>query len=465
LGRDPFCPALGRIKDVRETSSPFRKDPDVLIDSKTARDLELFQTRDGKPGIFQALDLTKTPGGSRALRFRFENPMSDPAHIRQVQAGVRFLVSQGIGFDLDADLVREVHAYVDSPWDVTSRAHGLRFYFESLFVSLGYRDLFQHARHGVAATRRLISQALPFLKRIREQEPPSEVLRPVENLLALIDRLRLDQLRTEKRPWTIASTDRYLRLSRKTDFQRFFSLLYDLDALIAMAGVIEKKGFVLPEVVDGSGFLLEGEGVFHPLLSKPVGNPIGLGDGKALVFLTGPNMAGKTTYLKAVTVSALLAHVGMGVPAERLRFSPLDAVYSSLSPEENLLEGLSYFMAEVRRVREVAAAVAGKKKALVVFDEVFRGTNVKDALDASRLVIRGLAKSRNSGFIFASHLVELADGLAGDPAIQFAHFDGQIRNDQAWYEFRLKDGVSRQRFGLQLLQQEEVPQILESIEN
>ena len=436
----------------------------MLIDQKTVRDLELFQTRDGKPGVFQALDLTKTPGGSRALRFRFENPMSDPAFIRQVQEGVRFLITEEIGFGLDPDLVREVEAYLGSSWDVASRARGLRFFFESIVVSLGYRDLFQHARQGVAATQRLISQLLPFLNRIVQKDPPSEVRRPVENLLALIDRLRLQKLRITRRPWTISSADRYLRVERKADFQRFFGLLSDLDALTAMAAAMEERGLVFPEVVEGREFILEGEGVFHPFLRRPVGNPVRVVGGKTVVFLTGPNMAGKTTYLKAVAVSVFLAHLGMGVPARRLRFSPLDAVYSSLSPEENLSEGLSYFMAEVRRVREVAEALAGGKRALVVFDEVFRGTNVKDALDASRMVIRGFAKSGTSGFIFSSHLVELAEDLKTEPVVLFAFFDGQIREHRAWYDFRLKEGVSQQRFGLQLLEQEGVLEILGSLE-
>ncbi len=236
-----------------------------------------------------------------------------------------------------------------------------------------------------------------------------------------------------------------------------------LDALIAMGEVMDQKGLVLPEVAEGGKFIFEGEGVFHPFLEDPVTNPVRLADGKTLVFLTGPNMAGKTTYLKAVALSSFLAHLGMCVPARRLRFSPLDGVYSSLSPEENLREGLSFFLAEVRRVREIAEAVASGQRTLVVVDEVFRGTNVKDAFDASLMVIRGFARSRSSGSIFSSHLVELAEELKQETSVHFAFFDGQIRNHRAWYDFQLKEGVSEQRFGLQLLEQEGVPGLLGSM--
>lgn len=432
----------------------------MLIDQETARDLEIFRTRSGEPGIFQILDMTKTQGGRRALRFRFENPMSDPELIRRVQEGVEFLAAEEIGFDLNQNLIRDVRAYLDSSWDVASRARGLRFFVEAAVGSLKHRDLFIHARRGVGSTQYMISQLLPFLKNLQEKEPPPEIERPVDNLLALVDRLRLGKVRVSRFPWALARADRYLRLERKADFQRFFELLSELDALIAMASALKEKGLVFPEIVESSEFFLEGEGVFHLFLPNPVGNPVKIGEGKSLIFLTGPNMAGKTTHLKAVAISTYLAHLGMGVPAKRLRFTPLDAIFSSLRPEESLRQGLSFFMAEVLRAKEIAEAVAGGQRALVLFDEVFRGTNVKDALDASLLVIRGFSKFKASGFLFSSHLVELAEDLGQEESVLFSCFDGEIRDQQARYDFRIRDGVSDQRLGIQLLEQEGVAKIL-----
>jgi len=390
--------------------------------------------------------------------------MSDCGFIRQVQDAVRFLLVEGIKFDLDPNLIRAMKDYVDSHWDVGSRARGLLFLLESLTVSLRYRELLREVRQGLADTQRLISQLLPFLEGIREKDPPQEVLRPVENLIALIDRLRLAEISTTWRPWAVFRTDRYLRVERRADFQRFFSLLSDLDALMAMASVTEELGFVLPELLDGPGVTLEGEGVFHPFLDSPVGNPFQVSPEGRVVFLTGPNMSGKTTYLKAVGVATYLAHLGMGVPASKFRFSPLQAIRSSLNPEESLREGLSYFMAEVRRVRDIAGELVGGKRCLVLFDEPFRGTNVKDAMDATRLVVLGLARCRTSGFVFSSHLVELVEDLRVDPAVRLLCFDGRIEDGQASYGFRIREGVSDQRFGLHLLEQEGVKKMLADID-
>jgi len=432
----------------------------LLLDTKTRRDLEIFQTRDGAPGVFDLLNLTRTKGGSSALRFRFEHPMSDPAEILLVQDGIHFLAEEGIGFPVQPPLVEMVAGYLESSWDVAARRIPLLFWIESALVALRYRDLFRFAREGVTATEALVEGLKPFLEDLLEKDPPQQIRGLSEECLELAHRLRGERVRFSRRASTVFRRDRLLRRDRQEALRRLLQLVGDLDALLAMAEGMKRFGLVRPEVVDGPAFVLDGDGLFHLFLEDPVRNPIRLSNGARLGFLTGPNMAGKTTYLKAVCLSA----VGMGVPASRLRFTPLDAMFSSLAPEENIREGLSYFMAEVRRVREVAEAVASGVRALVVFDEVFRGTNVKDAFDASLLVIRGFSRSRQCGFLFSSHLTELAEELQRETGVRFTHFDGEIREGRAAYAYRVKEGVSHQRFGLQLLEEEGVPRILGTLD-
>ncbi|MGW8265236.1 MAG: MutS-related protein [Longimicrobiales bacterium] len=437
----------------------------MLLDAKTRRDLEIFRTRDGAPGVFDLLNLTRTKGGTGALRFRFENPMSDPAQILLVQKGIRFLAEKGIRFPLQPSMVETVTRYLDSSWDVAvARRLPLLFWIESAVVSLRYRDLYRYAQEGVRTTEELVRGLIPFFERLLERDPPEMVRGLAEECLDLAQQLRGKELGSFRRPSAVFRRDRILRGDRRDEMKRLLDLLSDLDALVAMAEGTGRFGLVFPEVVNAPGFVLEGEGLFHLFLEGPVRNPVRLSEGENLGFLTGPNMAGKTTYLKAVCVSAYLAHVGMAVPASRLRFTPLEAIFTSLAPEENIREGLSYFMAEVRRVREIAEVVAGGMRAFVVFDEVFRGTNVKDAFDASLLVIRGFSGSRNCGFLFSSHLAELADDLESESSVRFTHFDGEIQDGRAVYAYRIKEGVSHQRFGLQLLEEEGVPQLLRTLD-
>lgn len=432
----------------------------MFVDAKTRRDLELSRTRTGAQGVVDVLDLALTRGGSRALRSRFENPSSDPSRIRQVQGGIRFFLREGISFPAPPGLVEEVSLYLDSSWDVGSHRRGLRFLLDVAVVRVRYRELLRFAREGVKATRLLFEYLRPFLDDLLGRNPPEEIRGYVDGLLSSLRQLQGDRVKSPRRATEVLRQDRHLRKASKDVFHRLMEILFELDAMMAMGQGVKRFGLVFPEVVESPDLVLEGEGIFHLFLEEPVPNPVDLSEDRKLIFLTGPNMAGKTTYLKAVSIAVYLAHVGMGVPATTLRLTPLDALFSSLAPEENIREGLSYFMAEVRRVREVAEAVAGEKRALVVFDEVFRGTNVRDALDASRLVILGFARQPRCCSLFSSHLVELSEDLAHEPGIRFTCFEGGLREGRAVYDFRLKEGVSEQRFGLHLLEQEGVPALL-----
>jgi len=436
----------------------------VVLDQQTSGDLEIFRTRDGRPGIFQTLDRTRTPGGREALRSRFASPLSQGEDILRVQEGVQFLLEEKVSFPVDPAHLLEVRAYLDSTWDVGSRARGFRFVLESILVAIRYRALFQLALRGVGMTRHLLGELSLFLDDVDDKEPPEEIRSLMDTLRDLLDRLEPGSAGKARRPWSVFKADRFFRILGRSEVERLLQVLWELDALMAMGTVVEDLGYSFPDVVEDEGLVLEGEGLIHPFLQNPVGNPVRLVEGDTtLVFLTGPNMAGKTTYLKSVAVATYLAHLGMGVPAHRFRFTPFQGLYSSLSPEENLRDGLSYFMAEVQRVRTIASAVAKGGRILVLVDEVFRGTNVKDALDASLLVLRGFARCRDSAFLFSSHLVELAEELEEEPSVAFAFFQGRIKDGRASYDFELRDGVSEQRFGLQLLEEAGVPGVLDSL--
>jgi DNA mismatch repair ATPase MutS len=153
----------------------------------------------------------------------------------------------------------------------------------------------------------------------------------------------------------------------------------------------------------------------------------------------------------------------MGVPARSARLTPLENLFTSLNPADNLRAGLSYFFAEVLRVKEAASLLAEGRRALVLFDEVFKGTNVLDAVEASGEVILGFARARRSGFIFSSHLTQLVDLLRNNPAIRFRCFDGEILGGAPSYSYTIRDGVCDKRFGLLLLRQAQIPQLLAQI--
>ena len=437
----------------------------MFVEDQTLRDLDIFPGSDGAPCIFATLDNTKTKGGSAVLRARFASPLGDAESIRHVQRGIRYLIDHSIRFAVASDLIEDVRWYLDSSWVVgTWKRRGVLI-LDSIWVSLKYRELLQYAKHGVQATRNLVAQTAAMLDVLGQSDPPPEVADLTSELGAIVDRVGLDSVEREVKAWQILETDQRVRGSFRADLHRMTEILFELDALCAMANVALERELEFPKILDQDEFLVEGSGIYHLLLDQPVANPVSVRKENNLVFLTGPNMSGKTTYLKSVAVAVFLAHIGMGVPAESLRFVPLDALRTSLSPEENIRAGLSFFLAEVQRVREVTELLVSGKRALVFFDELFKGTNVKDAIEASRIVVLGFCKAQTSGFVISSHLLELADELRDTRSIRFLCLDGQIRDGEAEYGFQLKPGISDRRFGLILLNREGVPGLLDSLES
>ncbi|MEZ4424308.1 MAG: hypothetical protein R3E98_12925 [Gemmatimonadota bacterium] len=428
------------------------------VDVRTLRDLDLIGSSDGGANVCDLLDTTRTRRGAQALRRRLTRPLSDPAAIADVQDAVRFFAHPGRDPLLDARLVERVTRYLDSSFDVLSSRSRLGVALESRWAGLRYRDFVKHAREGTGSARALVERTAIGVRRLREASPP----RPVAELLDGIEEL-CDRLEQGSGAGSPLADDRFFRAQGRDALSALLDVLGELDALASMGDATRRLGLHLPRVHDAPAFRLEGRKLWHPFLPDAVTNPVRVEGGETLVFLTGPNMAGKTTYLKAVGVAVHLAHCGMAVPAEALDVTCVDALYTSLRPEDDLRAGLSFFMAEVRRVREVAAHLATGGRAFVLFDEIFRGTNVHDALEASKTVIHGFARASGSGFIVSSHLVELADQLGPDAGVRFAHFEGDIVDGQARYGFELREGVSRQRLGLHLLEQEGVPALLDAI--
>lgn len=430
----------------------------MQIDGTTLSDLEVFGAADGSGGLFQLIDRTATSRGRAALRRRLEAPSEDCETIRRTQDAVRFLQRHPRIFPLTDPALESVASYVRSnivlraTWPLAARV-------EQAWMAIRYRDLLRELELGVQNTVALFTYVAQASESIITHGPPLLLLEIAQGLHATADLV----LRARSETTSLLDTDRVLRRRCRERIEQALDLLGELDALRAMADATESLGWTMPELVEADTFSLDAEGIFHPFLSQAVPNPARLSGGEPMVFLTGPNMAGKTTYLRAVALVVLLGQVGMGVPARRARFAPVEALFTSLNPADNLRAGLSYFLAEVMRVKAAASILAAGRRALVLFDEVFKGTNVQDALEASAEVMLGFAKARRSGVIFSSHLAELAAVLRSNPAIRFHCFDGDLVQDTPRYTYQLQDGVSDKRLGLVLLRQAGVPELIRQI--
>jgi DNA mismatch repair ATPase MutS len=174
-------------------------------------------------------------------------------------------------------------------------------------------------------------------------------------------------------------------------------------------------------------------------------------------------MAGKSTFIKSVGAAVYLAHTGMGVPAAEMKLSYFDGLLSNINVIDNILKGESYFFNEVQRIKATIEKVSNGKKWLILIDELFKGTNLQDAMKCSHEVIQGLLKCKNSLFILSTHLYELGDTLQQERGICFYYFETTVTGDQLQFNYSLKEGISKDRLGYLIMAREGVVKLLQQL--
>jgi DNA mismatch repair ATPase MutS len=172
-------------------------------------------------------------------------------------------------------------------------------------------------------------------------------------------------------------------------------------------------------------------------------------------------MAGKSTFLRSLSTALYLAHMGFPVAAKRMSFSVLDGIYTTVNLPDNLGIGASHFYAEVLRVKKMATELRTGMSFFILFDELFRGTNVKDAHEATVAVTRGFAGKRNSMFLISSHIVEAGEALRQLDNIGFLYLPTRMNGHVPEYTYKLEQGVTDDRHGMVIIRNEGILDILE----
>ena len=236
-----------------------------------------------------------------------------------------------------------------------------------------------------------------------------------------------------------------------------------IDAWYSMAKITKEKNLCFAEFREAGEPFLDLEGLYHLLVENAVPYDIHINRQKNFLFLTGANMAGKSTFIKSVGVAAFLAHTGMGVPAKKMQLSVFDGLLSNINVIDNIVKGESYFFNEVQRIKKTITKINDGRKWLILIDELFKGTNVQDAMKCSTTVIEGLLKISNSLFILSTHLYEIAEDLNKHPNIIFRYFETSLKNEELDFNYRLHEGVSNDRMGYLILKQQGVVNLIENL--
>lgn len=233
-----------------------------------------------------------------------------------------------------------------------------------------------------------------------------------------------------------------------------------LDAFCSLATASASLDGALPTMLPRGTSGIALEALRHPLLPASVTNDVHLEASERVLFLTGPNMAGKSTLLRAFGVAVYSAHLGMAVAARAARVPVHDQLLVSITVHDNMLRGESLYLAEVRRVRTVVEAVDRGDAVLAIFDEVFRGTNISDATQATTLLVDGLAHAACGSFVIASHLASVAESRTEHAGVSCWCLDVDTNDIAPRFTYRVRPGVSNVQLGLVLLEREGVGPVL-----
>ncbi len=225
----------------------------------------------------------------------------------------------------------------------------------------------------------------------------------------------------------------------------------ELDVLANLAERADVLDWHCPQLDDAPGITIEAGR--HPVIEKVRDEPfepngIRLDDARRMLIITGPNMGGKSTYMRQVALIVLLAHIGSFVPAASARIGPVDRIFTRIGAGDDLSRGQSTFMVEMTETANILHNAS--TESLVLMDEVGRGTSTYDGLALAHACAVHLA-TRNQAFtLFATHYFELTELAARHPDIANVHLDAVEYEDRLVFMHTVKDGPANRSFGLQV---------------
>lgn len=452
-----------RIRAVKRNPTELRT---LELDSHTLKDLEVFQADASGSSLFELYDFTKTQGGTQILRQRMENPYADIENIRQTQKAISYIQEhRGVFRKLGFWITGRVERYQRDPLMFVLQQSRAAFLIGATTLKLFDGHHYHRIFRGVQFTCLLVNTLREFLLHAQMRPPEGELSLLIEEIKEILARprfLEVPEYELRGRKYLkILRLDQSFRVYEREQVQELMQLTYEIDALCSLTDATTKYDYAIPEVLNGPT-RVKGSGLIHPQVEQAIANEVGLDQSSRMLFLTGPNMAGKTTYLRAISTALYLGHLGMGVPASQFAFTPVDRLFSSISISDNVHTGTSYFLAEVLRIKSISSSVSEGLRVIAIMDEPFKGTNVKDALEASLAIIERLEKKANCLFLFSSHLIELDEEFSPSMGIIKCHFQARETAGELSFDYLLHAGVSNQRLGMRVLSEQGVFALLDA---
>jgi DNA mismatch repair ATPase MutS len=435
-------------------------------DKTTLQDLSIFNHED-EFSVFNKMNLTRTTGGREKLRQIFNHSLNDIDSIKNVQKTLQLILEKRDQWPLFVSngSVLMIYKFYESTIDEPpSRPSPITAYLYKLLHGPDFslvKYSMGHAFDFIKGMQQIVSVFL-------NDEAPLNFKKALQKAQVLIERHQFQSIFNKEKSADFSNHEMlsfayFIRYHYKQYFLDLIDIYSQLDAWYGMAIAVNELNLSFPVFISSDEPVLKAKQLYHILLPNPVAYDIELNQNHNFVFLTGANMAGKSTFIKAIGSAVFLAHIGMGIPGENMELSLFDGLLSNINVEDNISKGESYFYNEVQRVKKTIIKVNDGRKWLILIDELFKGTNVQDAMKCSTVVVEGLIKIKRSLFILSTHLYEISENLKGYSNIDFKYFETEITDEKLIFNYQLKEGVSNDRLGYLILKKEKVIELLEGL--
>ncbi len=434
------------------------------IDKQTLTDLAVFGTGKSQ-SVYEIFNRTHTRGGARLLEEMFQYPLSDLDAIESRSKSIAYYLNRGMAFPFRGAIFDAMEFYLNNTDTRTQLMAQDNTLGRKVKNMMGSDMDYTWIHNGIMGCLEMLNTLADFFQSSTEATDPS-VNKSNEELKKLLDNEKWNWYRQEKGKKKVSYEQavKYDRVFRFEERDKLFKMMYNIflmDVYITVGEVSKERGFVFAKALLPEENVLKLKGVFHPFLKKPIGNTIHVDGRSNVIFLTGANMAGKSTFMKSFTIALFLAHVGFPVPAEAMEFSVRNGMFTTINLPDNLSMGYSHFYAEVLRVKKVAQQLCQTKNLVIVFDELFRGTNVKDAYDATLAVAEAFSEIPDCLFMISTHIIEVGQMLKERSRnIRFVYLPTRMEGSTPVYTYQLTEGITNDRHGMIIINNERIIEII-----
>jgi len=435
-------------------------------DRQTLEDLNIFG-KHGADSVYNIFNRCITRGGAAILDEMFQYPLSDDKAINQRAGIIQQFATKDTVFPFENMIFDAIAPYLgntDERTRLTAEDQSITKKINSLVAQDAEVVQIQKGVTAIVAMVKglrdfIHSPAVSEMTFYNVEKTTIDALLKTPALAMVMQQDNKSRLSAA----AMAVLDGVFRFRDRDIILKLLRHVYYLDVYLSVAQVARERKFVFPHALPRHHHTVSLEGVYHPQVQHAVANTIHITPQGNVIFLTGANMAGKSTFMKSLSVALFLAHMGFPVSAGKMEFSVLDGIYTTINLPDNLGMGASHFYAEVLRVKKIAYELSQGKNLLIVFDEMFRGTNVKDAYEATISLTKAFATRRNSLFIISTHIIEAGEVLKQVcDNVHFVYLPTKMDGNKPVYTYKLENGITDDRHGMIIINNEGILDILQA---